>query len=735
MRRLTSTTLVFLVLLAAAVGVKLADPPLVAQLRLQVFDAYQRLAPRAPGDAPVRIVAIDDESLARIGQWPWPRSTVADLVERLQAMGAAVIALGVIFAEPDRGSPAAMLEQLRRLPGFSLDAQPRALLRDNDATLAAVITDASVVASFALTERANAARPAVRWGLVTAGDDPRPFLPRFAGAVVNLEIIETAAPAQGALNVLPDVDGVVRAVPLLAVLGEEVYPALAAEVLRHAQGASTYVVRTAVTGQELGWGGATGVTSVRIGQLELPTTAAGGSLIYYSGSRAERFVPAWQVLDGTADAARLTGHVVLVGASATGLGDLVATPLGTVVPGIEVQAELLEQLLLGVRLVRPDWAEGAELLFLVVVGGLLLVVLDRLGAVSGALVGFVAVAAAIIASLLAFLRYGVLLDPVLPCLALLGVYLAATVAGYIRAEGERAEVRRAFGLYLSPALLRRLAANPQQLKLGGETRELTVLFSDVRGFTGIAETMTAEQLTRFLNRYLTPMTDVIQDHDGTIDKYMGDGIMAFWNAPLDVPEHGRQACRAALEMRRRLAALNDELATETGPGFKAIRIGIGLNTGPCSVGNLGSERRFSYSAIGEPVNLAARFEGQCKVYGVDILISVRTRTAAPELATLELDVVRTVGTTRPEPVYALLGDRELAQTEDFRALLAAHEAMRAAYRAAQFADALKALDRCRSSPLAPPLAEYYRQMAARIDQLAAAPLPPGWDGVVVAEQK
>ena len=726
MRRLmTSTTVVYLVLLAAALALKLAEPPLAAALRLKVFDAYQRLAPRAYGEAPVRIVAIDDESLSRIGQWPWPRHVMAEVLDRLADAGAAAVALGIVFAEPDRGSPARMLEQLRRLPGFGLETQPRALLLDNDAALAERILAFGVVTSFALTERASTQRPAARWGVVVVGADPLPFLPRFAGAVVNIDVIEAAAPAQGSLNVLPDADGVVRAVPLLARLGDDAYPALAAEVLRHGQGASTYVVRAT----------SAGIGAVRLGSAEGPTTVSGSSLVHFAGPRPERYVSAWRLLAGEVDSRLLEGHLVLVGASATGLGDVVATPLAAAVPGIEVQAELLEQLIQGVGLTRPDWADGAEALFLLILGAVLLVLLSRLGPVPGALVGMLAVAAAVGASLLGFLRYGLLLDPVLPCVALLASYITATIAGYVRAEGERTEVRRAFGLYLSPALVRRVAADPQALKLGGETRELTILFSDIRGFTGIAETMTAEQLTRFLNRYLTPMTDVIQAHEGTIDKYMGDGIMAFWNAPLDVPEHARQACAAALEMRARLAALNAELAAETGFAHRPVRIGIGLNTGPCSVGNLGSERRFSYSAIGEPVNLAARFEGQCKVYGLDILISVRTRTAAPELAALELDRVLVAGSSRPEPLFALLGDRDLAATSAFHELLLAHDAMLAAYRAARFEDALAEVIRCRANPVAASLADYHRQMVARLETLRAAPLPHGWDGVISADQK
>lgn len=744
MRRLT-TPLVYGALLALAIGLQLLDLRLVETLRLRVFDAYQQLAPRPYEPVPVRIVAIDDASLARIGQWPWPRDVLADLLDRLADAGVTSAALAIVFAEPDRASPARMLAVLRDVPGFSpgfspdfaIDEDaPAPSLRDNDLVLAERMAAQRTVASFALTQSEAVAQPALRWGVVALGDDPIRLLPRFLGAVTNIAPIEAAVAAQGALNVLVDRDGVVRSVPILSRLGDEAYPSLVPELLRHVQGASSYVVRTAPAGRRFGLGEGAGIDVVRIGGLEVPTTPEGAALLRFSGHRPERFVPAWQVLDGSAAPALLADHLVLIGTSATGLGNVLATPLTPAMTGVEVQAEFLEQLLLGQFLVRPDWAPAAEVVLLLGLGGLLLVLLQRVGARSGALVGGVVVALAVAASVAAFLEYGLLLDPVLPSLTLLAIYLAATVLGYVRTEAERAAVRRAFGLYLSPALVERLAANPEQLRLGGESRDLTLLFADIRDFTSRSETMTAPELTRFINRYLTPMTDVIQGHDGTVDKYMGDGIMAFWNAPLDVPEHARRAAEAALAMRARLAVLNADLAAEAGSqGFTPIRIGIGLDSGPCSVGNLGSERRFSYSAIGEPVNVAARFEGQCKTFGFDILASARTRAGAAALAFLELDRRRLVGASRAEAIFALLGDAGLAKSPGFLALLAQQNRFLAAYRAQDWDGAEAALVACRSNPLAAALHGYYRGMAERVAAFRSDPPPPDWDGVSVAEHK
>ncbi|MEO1089180.1 MAG: adenylate/guanylate cyclase domain-containing protein [Pseudomonadota bacterium] len=732
MRWLTTAS-VGLAILFAALAFKVLDPPLVEAIRLRVFDAYQQYQPRAYGAAPVRIIDVDDESLRRLGQWPWPRNLFVEILDRLNAMGVAATGFGVVFAEPDRVSPQTMLRALRQIPGFSLPVQPRALFFDNDAALAGRIAGLPVVTSFALTHDDEPTRPAVKWGVAIVGSDPLAVLPVYDGAVVNIESIEAAASGNGSLNVLPDRDGVVRSVPMLADLDGEALPALAGELLRVVQGASTYVVRATDAGGPAG--GEPGIAAIRIGSIDAVTRPDGGVLIHFAGSRPERYVPAWQVLDGSADPELLAGHLVLIGASAAGVGVRVPTPLDPVVPGIEVQAELLEQLIENVSLQRPEWAHGVEAVFLVAVGALLIVVLQWLGPISGAVVALAAVTLAIGTSILAFLEYRLLLDPILPSLTLVVIYMTSTLTNFVRTEAERGRVRRAFSLYLSPVLVRRLAANPTQLKLGGETRDLTIMFCDIRSFTSLSETMTAAELTRFLNRFLTPMTDTIQDHSGTIDKYMGDGIMAFWNAPLDVPDHCEKACAAVLAMRARLAELNGELAAERGDAHRPVRIGMGLNTGECSVGNLGSERRFSYSAIGEPVNLASRFEGQCKVYGCDVLISVRTRDGAPAFATLELDLVKVVGSQKPEPIFALLGDPAMAALLPFKRLEALQQAFLAAYRRRDWDTALARIDDCSKLDVGAPLVAYYAMMRERIGRLRTEALPDDWDAVVAAEQK
>jgi len=255
---------------------------------------------------------------------------------------------------------------------------------------------------------------------------------------------------------------------------------------------------------------------------------------------------------------------------------------------------------------------------------------------------------------------------------------------FLRTETEKRHVRHAFGRYLAPAVVEQLAEHPERLTLGGETRELTIMFSDIRGFTTISEGLDAHALTSFLNHYLTPMTDVIMSNHGTVDKYMADGIMAFWNAPLDDPAHGEHACRAALAMRHELGRLNGVWRAEAeaeGRDYKEVRAGIGLNTGPCVVGNLGSDQRFDYSVLGDPANVASRLEGQTKTYHVDIILGDLTAEQVPQFALLEIDLIKVVGKTQPVRIFFLLGDETVRATEAFASIDCTHDAMIAAYRA------------------------------------------------------
>ena len=308
----------------------------------------------------------------------------------------------------------------------------------------------------------------------------------------------------------------------------------------------------------------------------------------------------------------------------------------------------------------------------------------------------------------------------------------STFLGYITSEVEKRRIRHAFSHYMAPEMVERLAAHPEQLKLGGELRETTILFCDVRNFTGISERLDAQTLTGLINRFLTPMTAAVMSNRGTIDKYIGDCIMAFWNAPLDDPRQGANACIAALAMRERLAALNLELAAAGGAlaEIAPLRFGIGLNSGTCTVGNLGSLQRFDYSVLGDTVNVSSRFEGLTKTFGVDIIIGERTRELAPGFAVMELDLVRVRGKTKPTHIYALLGDDTLLADENMKLLLAAHGEMIAAYRRRDWRAARQQLTTCRLYDVNERFAKLYRLYDHRLTQFERDPPPEDWDGVV-----
>lgn len=664
--------------LAAGLLVMGTDPGPLRDARNGLFDLYQRAAPRPyDPDLPVRIVDVDEASLARIGQWPWPRATVAQLVERLTDLGAAAIAFDMVFAEPDRLDPAAVAGLLPE----DVRAPVQAALagrEGNDEKLARRLGAGPSVLGAVLTDaRAGGVYPA-KWGLATAGDDPGVFLPRFSGAVAPLPALAAAAWGIGALNWLPDRDQVVRRVPLLLGLEGKIVPGLGAEALRVAQGASTYVVRASNASGDAGFGTQSGITAVRIGALEVPTDAQGEVRVRFTPTAPRRFLSAASVLDGTVARSEVDGRIILVGTSAAGLMDTRATPLDAAVAGVEVQAQLIEHVVTGANLVRPDWARGAEMVLAALLGLLLALVLPRVSALAAGLAGALVVAALAAGAWLAFTRLDLLLDPMGPGAVVLGVYLMGVLALYRDEQQQKKWVRSVFGRFVSPKVVEKLAENPERLVLGGETREITILFCDLRDFTSLSETMDAQALTRFMNAYLTPMTEVVLAHGGTIDKYIGDAIMAFWNAPVDDPHHARNAALCALAMSRRLDQLNEGWRREAeaaGRAFAPVRCGVGLATGPCCVGNLGSEQRLEYSCLGDDVNLASRIEGATKNMRVDILVSEATMQAAAGLAFLEADLLMLKGKSRASQLYLLAGDEDFARTADFAALVEAHGAL------------------------------------------------------------
>jgi adenylate cyclase len=707
--------------LVLATAIFWAQPGLLQSLRYLAFDTYQRLAP-APQlpDSPVRVVAIDEAALERLGQWPWPRATMAQLTNTLGDAGAAAIVFDVMFAEPDRTSPEQMLVWLP--PERASALQPViAQWPTHDGMLAEAIARHRVVLAGVLHNEPSAETFPTKAGMALAGDDPSPFLADFSSYSGSLPALTEAASGVGFINWLPDRDQVLRRVPLLARQNETIAPSLAMEALRVAQGASTYIVRSSNAHGATAFGEHTGVNEVRVGDLFVPTDAGSDIWIHFRHGEPGSYISAASVVNGEVDRSQIEGRIILIGATAPGLMDLRATPLQAAIPGVEIHQQVIEQMIRGRLLQRPDFAPAIEWLAAIIAILLLAFVAPRTTASISAMLGVGVVVVVFAVGVLLFIYGRYLFDPVFPAAS--AFVFAAGSASYLyrRAEVQRAEIRRAFSQYVAPSIVRELTANPDRLRLGGEVRDLTVLVCDIRNFTTISETMSAEELTAFINSFLSPLTDVIIEHSGTIDKYMGDAIMAFWNAPMDDAAHAQHACDAALRMVEKMRDLNTKWRAEAeaaGRPFKDVAIGIGLNSGECCVGNLGSDRHFDYSAIGDAVNVTQRLEALTKVYGVTLLVGEETVKRSPDLPFIEIDLVRLKGRKAPSRVFTLLPN-QVASGE--------HPRFLTAYRAARWEEARTLLASLqRSAPT--PLVRVYETYQQRLEALAGSPAEV-WDGV------
>ncbi|MBG0808691.1 adenylate/guanylate cyclase domain-containing protein [Methylosinus sp. H3A] len=708
----------------AVLAIGRLQPPALDDLRNFVFDSFQRLAPRPydPG-LPVRVVAVDEESLSAFGQWPWPRSRLAELVDKLAAAGAAAIAFDIVFAEADQTSLDHFVRQLPDGPAKAEIAAAVARAIPNDRLFAQSIAAAPVALGLTLSGAGSKRAPPQKAGVAIAGDDPASFLANFPGVVAPIGELAEAARGLGATNWAPDRDGVARRIPLLGVGPGGVTPSLALEALRVAQGASTIVIRSSNASGETAFGRQTGVNAVKVGAFEIAVGAGADIRPRYGAEAPERALSAAAALQGRAPREEIEGRILFIGTTAVGLGDIRATPLQPTIPGVEIHAQILESLLSGALLSRPDWASGLELVIagaaFVIVAALLPLVaplFSALGAI-GSIVALFAV------SFLAFDRSGLLVDAAFPSLSIALAYGVGAVALWRQDQAARRHVHMAFGKFIAPAVVEGLVEHPERLVLGGETRELTVLFSDLRDFSSISEGMSAQELTHFMNAYLTPMTDAILDRDGTVDKYIGDAIVAFWNAPLDIADHPRKAVRAALDMRAALARFNAERAANAareGRAYGLAAMGIGLNLGPCSVGNMGSTRRFDYSILGDVVNLTSRLEGLCKWFRVDILASSALRDAAEEFAWLDLGEALVVGRSTPTRIFALAGDESFAASEAFAAWRDAHVTMMRYHDQLDFTRARAAAARLKTT-VEPHWSGCYMAMEQRFAAFEAAP--------------
>jgi adenylate cyclase len=683
----------------------------------------------------VVIAAIDEKSLDKFGQWPWSRTTLAKITDRLTELGAAAIAFDVLFAEPDRTSPTAVAASLPDDPQYEPARAQLATLPDPDAEFAEALARSPSVLAFAYSDDAAlSADPSIDfpYGFSVIGRAEEGYVAgKVQGgdyAILPLPILMQSTHGMGEVHAgEPDTDGIIRRVPLVAAVREKLYPTLAGDTLRVGVGGQTAQIKLTNNGF---------IDRMRIGEAIIPVNDRGALLLYDTGLVADRYFSLGDLFEPTFDAKRVSGHLVLVGSTVEGLKDLRATPLAPIMPGVEVHAQILEQIIGGVYLTRPYNAGEIEKYYLGGFGLVLLFFLYRRSAIAGSAVLVGALAVTIGASWWQFAQKGYLFDPIYPALAATVMFGTGNLVNYLRTEREKKFVRQAFGQYLSPVLVDRLSQHPEQLKLGGELRELTLMFCDIRGFTKISEALDPQALTQLMNSFLTPMTKIIYNHDGTMDKYIGDCIMAFWNAPLDVASHPEKAILAALDMRTGLKQLNAAMAaaaTEDSPAVE-IRIGIGLNSGTACVGNMGSEQRFNYSVMGDAVNIASRLEALSPAYGVDLVIGEETAESASELALLELDRVRVKGKILPVQIFTAIGDRTFATTPEFQRIKDAQSRLLAQYRAKDWDQAEAAIAECRA--LAPALLHgLYELYARRIAEYRITPPPANWDGVYEAKTK
>jgi adenylate cyclase len=723
-RRVGYARLLCLALLIGFAALRAADPAPVEEIRVRTFDAFQRIEPRKKTIRPVTIVDIDDKSLEKLGQWPWPRTRIADLVTELTRLGAVVIAFDAVFSEPDRLNPAFAADTFRHL-----DEETRVKLRalpSNDQIFADAIKASRVVlGESGLPEEIAALDKTLPvTGIAMLGEEPQRFMFDFPGLLRNVPVLEHAAAGRGLFTIRPERDGIIRRVPMIMQAQGQTMPSLTFEILRVASGSGTILIKAEKAG----------IKSIGVKGFEIPTDHNGQLWVHYARNDASIYVPAINVLEKNVAPDMIAGKLVLIGTSAVGLNDIKTTPVSGAMPGVEIHAQVLESALTGAVISQPIFGIAVEFATALMFGLLVIAFAPQFGPITLVILGAAFASMLIGLSVYFYAHDRLLIDFTYPLMSTTAIYLTLIFTSFVREQAQRRQIRSAFGQYLSPALVEQLAQSPEKLVLGGEEREMTIMFSDMRGFTSISETYKSDPqgLTALMNRFLTPLTNAILNRKGTIDKYMGDAIMAFWNAPLDDKDHQLNACEAALDMLARVDALNqarEQEAKEEGRPFIPLNVGVGLNTGTCVVGNMGSDMRFDYSVFGDSVNLASRLEGQSKEYGFPIIVGSRTALAVKDrFAILELDFIMVKGKKEPEVIYAIAGREDTAQSGRFQRLRNLTIEMLSCYRNRDWDGALAAIARGRKTDEANSLELLYNLYEARIRGYLENPPPQDWNG-------
>jgi adenylate cyclase len=652
MKKILLSPWLALITLFLLVGVRVSDPSFVESVRLRYFDTLLTSKTQVQSEN-IQVVNIDDETVKKYGQFPFPRDVYASIIEDIYSRGAGLVVWNVYMPDNDRfGQDSRLADTLRRHP--------------------VVLPHAA--SSYESTSKVVPFRPGV--SIIGSGSTGI----NYASIEPNVKVLNENAAGIGIVNTLPEIDGVTRRFPMVATVGDKVYPSISLETLRVASGDPSFQIKV----------GETGVQAVRVPKFGKIATDSYGRIwvdpssrpIEYSGSRLPP---------------DFGGKIVIVGLTAKGLNNPVATANGSVYPHY-LQANVLDTLITGTNITRPDYADGLEIL-IIGFAGFLLLFLTRWTYVGLASVVLIT-SAAIGGSYYGFLNYAYLFDITAFVSTIILLSLHAYGIKFVSEFLQKQQIKKQFGTYLSPALVEKLQKNPELLVLGGESRELSIMFTDVRGFTTISEHYgeDVQGLTKIMNRYMTAMTKKILDNNGTLDKYIGDAQMAFWNAPIDDAHHAKHAVKTAIEMLGDLDAFNDQIAKE---GIPPFGMGLGINTGVVVVGNMGSEQRFDYTCLGDSVNLASRLEGQSKPYGVRIILGNRTADLVRDKYDVtELDCIAVKGKNTGVKIFTLA-----KETKDHRIFLET-------YYAGDWKKAASMIPLCKKS--CPELSQYYDNMAERL---------------------
>jgi len=695
-----------------------------------------------PGGETV-IVAVDEKSLGELGQWPWPRATIANLVDALKKYNVKAIGFDIVFAEPEKNAGLKALNDIAREVQKNRigDSRFKAVLEqqiaaaDSDALLADAIRRADNVTLgyfFHMSpaeaqhlspedrEKAKEGIAKFKYQMVqlTANANEQMTLHSYT-PVSNIDVISKAAVSGGYFNAFPDADGSYRRSLLVVRNGDEYYPSLAAALLMQYLDAPDSVVKI----------GDTGVERITIGETDIPVDEAGRLLVNYFGpAKTFPHYAAADVLNHRVAPEALRNKIVIVGVTAMGIFDMRVTPFSPVFPGVEIHATVVDNILHKNFLISSMETRMIDMGIIIVLGLIIGILIPRVRAVSGVILCLVIIGAFVAVNNFIFAHLNVWLNLIYPVLTMMTIYLGITVYRYVTEEREKKKIRGAFQYYLTASVINEMLKNPSKLKLGGDKKDLSVLFSDIRGFTSISEKLTPEELVRLLNEYLTAMTDIVFKYDGLLDKYMGDAIMAVYGAPIDQTDHALRACRTALDMMAELAKLQKKWAAE---GRPALNIGIGINSGDMVVGNMGSQMRFDYTVMGDAVNLGSRLEGINKEYGTNIIISEFTyNVVKDELFCRELDAVRVKGKALPVKIYELICDqKEAAARRDYARLF---EDALALYKTARWDEAISAFQKVLDARPGDPPSDIY---ISRCRELKDHPPESPWDGVYTMTKK